>query len=331
MTLLAGNFNQQSGSDIVLGVNEALAKGELDVARPEILYPGYIPAESIDTEVNEGATDYSKLFKDFSGVASFRATGSNVVPTVGTTQGKVSIPIYSAAVSNNLDINDIRMGAMRVERGFSQDPYIRTAQILKLATEYFTERLIFFGDGIYNGSSVEFYPGLINHPLIPQADVEPGAAVGNPTEWVGKTADEIIFDIENAITSLYSTTNTVMKATDLYLPVYQFGLISSTKAGVLGNDQVILNFTSAQNISAAISGRRVNIKPLRYLDGAGVGGTDRMMVVCNDSNNYMMANPIDFRMFDIQRVGFQTQYFAESRISPIMFPWPKFAAYWDGI
>lgn len=331
MTLQAGNFNQQSGSDIVLHVNEALAKGELDVVRPEILYPGYIPAESIDTAVNEGATDYSKLYKDWSGVASFRAIGSNVVPTVGTTLGKVSIPIFSAAVSNNLDINDIRMGAMRVERGFSQDPYTRTAQILKLSMEYFNERLVFFGDGIYNGSSVEFFPGLINHPLIPQADVEAGAAIGSPTEWVDKTPDEIIFDIENAIGTLYSVTNTVMKATDIYLPVDQFSLISSTKAGVLGNDQVILKFTSEQNITAAISGRRVNIQPLRYLSGAGVGGTDRMMVVCKDSNNYMMANPIDFRMYDIQKVGFQFQYFAESRISPLMFPWPKFAAYWDGI
>lgn len=329
MPLLTGNFNEQSGSDIMLHVNEALAKGELEVLRPEILYPDYIPAESIDTAVNEGATDYSKLYKDWSGVASFRAIGSNVVPTVGTTLGKVSIPIFSAAVSNNLDINDIRMGEMRVERGFSEDPYTRTAQILKMAMEYFNERLVFFGDGIYNGSSVEFFPGLINHPLIPQASVAAGASTD--TEWVEKTPDEIIFDIETAFTSIYSVTDTVMMATDLYLPVDQFGLISATKAGVLGNDQVIFKFTSEQNINAAVSGRRVNIKPLRYLKGAGVGGTDRMMVVCKQPNNYMMANPIDFRMYDIQKIGFQFQYFAESRISPLMFPYPKFAAYWDGI
>jgi hypothetical protein len=329
MPLLTGNFNEQSGSDIMLHVNEALAKGELEVLRPEILYPAYIPQESIDTAVNEGATDYSKLYKDWSGVASFRAMGSNAVPTVGTTLGKVSIPIFSAAVSNNLDINDIRMGEMRVERGFSEDPYTRTAQILKMAMEYFNERLVFYGDGIYNGSSVEFFPGLINHPLIPQSSVDDG--VSTATEWITKTPDEVIFDIETAITSIFSVTNTVMSATDLYLPPDQFGLISSTKAGVLGNDQVILKFTSEQNISAGISGRRVNIQPLRYLKGSGVGGTDRMMVVSKTANNYMMANPIDFRMYDIQKIGFQFQYFAESRISPLMFPFPKFAAYWDGI
>lgn len=329
MSFSAGNFGAQTGNDLTFHVLQAVAAGRLEVLRPEILYTDYIPSESFDTSIAPGSKDYSKIFGDQSGVASWRGQGSNDVPTIGTYNALTNVPIFNGGIGNVLDARDIRQGRILAARGFDEDPTIRTAQVMRIAVEYFIERLMFFGDGIFDQGGGQFYPGLLNHPLIPQSTVAVGASTF--TTWDTKTADEIIFDMFTAIGAMYSSTNTVHMVSDIYIPVTQFNQITSTKAGVRANDEVIIKFMSEQNMTMVLTGREINIRPLRYLEGAGVGATDRMIVVDKKPDHYMVGQPMDFNILPVERRGFLYEYWGEFEISPLHFPYPRFAAYYDGI
>jgi hypothetical protein len=328
MSLVSGNLGRQSGQDIQVGVLEAFGQDILDVMRPELMKDDFFPAESFFKSMPRGMTDYSKIIQDWAGQAGWRAQGSNVVPQVSNILDKTSTPAFTGGVSNALDYKDIAQGNILASRGFSTDPIIRTGQVSLMATNYFKERLLFFGDNI-EGAAGAFYPGMLNHPIIPQATVALGGTGFTP--WNTKTPDEIIFDFNTAFATLQTSTNTVMLTSDVYLPTAQYNLIAGTKAGTRANDEVILQFVSDQNGTFGQTGRKINIHLLRYLTGAGAGGTDRMIVMDRKPDYFMIAEPLDWNLYDVQKVGFQFNYFGEFEIGPVHFPFPTFAQYWDGI
>lgn len=329
MTLTVGNFGQQDGNALKLGALEHLAAGILDVLRPELMYPEFFPLASFDRNVARGMTDYSKPIEDWSGVASWRAQGSNDVPTVSTLSSKTSVPIFTGGVMNALDRKDIAQGNILTSRGFSTDPVIRAEQISLMATRYHKERVLFFGDQILDAGANEFYPGILNHPLIPQATVAVGTALA--TEFSTKTPDEILFDFTTMFSTLNASTNTIMLASDVWVPTSQFHILTDTKAGVRANDEVLITFLSEQNATMQLKGRKINIHRLRYLEGAGVGGSDRMIVLDNQPQYNMMAEPLDYTVYDVQKRGYQFEYWGEFERSPLHLPYPQYAAYWDGI
>lgn len=329
MALSSGNLGRLSGQDIQVGVLEAFGQDILDVLRPELLKDDVFPAQSFFKSMARGMTDYSKIVQDWSGQAGWRAQGSNDVPQVSTILDKTTTPAFTGGVSNTLDYKDIAQGNILAARGFSSDPIIRTGQISLMATNFFKERLLFFGDNVIDAGANQFYPGLLNHPIIPQATVAIGG--GGFTAWNTKTPDEIIFDFNTAFSTLNTSTNTVMLTTDVYLPTAQYHLIAGTKAGTRANDEVILKFIADQNATDALTGRKINIHLLRYLTGAGAGGTDRMLIMDRKPEYFMIAEPLDWSLYDVQKVDFQFKYLGEFEIGPVHFPYPPFAIYFDGI
>lgn len=329
MTLSTNNLGNLSGTEILMHSLEAFAEGRLEVKRPKILYPSVFPAQSFNTSLAPGSLDYSKIYDDYAGTAAWRAEGSADVNTISTVLGKTSAPIFMGAIAGKLDIRTQEQNQILASRGFSQDLTIRTPQVMKLAVDYFIEKLMFFGDNINNAGGNSFYPGMLDHPIIPLSTVPVGAS--GFSEWTTKTPDEIIFDMQQAIIGLYVSTNTVYAATHLYLPVAQYGLISGQKAGVRANDETILNYVSKNNLSKTETGQDLIIRPIRYLSGAGVGGTDRMLLLNMDQDNFMIGQPVDFNILDVQKVDYSFKYLGHFEVGPLHLPYPTFAAYYDGI
>jgi hypothetical protein len=185
-----------------------------------------------------------------------------------------------------------------------------------------------FGCAIDDGSGY-YHTGFLNNPNTPTGTVANGGG-GNP-EWSTKTPEEIIYDLQTAILSITVNTNYTMSATTVYLPEPQWHQIASTKAGDRANDETILSYVSKYGLPQLRNGGMIEIVPYHYLTGAGVGGTDRMIVCEKKSDNYIVANPIDFNIVQVQQVGYQVNYYYEYEISTLLQPWPQACAYFDGI
>lgn len=331
---LTGNPGDlRQASEIVVSSYESISPDVLPVDYPEIVYSLFIPPESMDTGVPEGDDLYSKRVKDRRGVGSFRAVGSNEVNLVGFSQGKFSVPIFNGAVGAVLDLQDIARAESAARRGLGESATTEAVETMQIASERHIERLMFFGDTILDGSAEFYYPGLINNPNVPTSTVALGAS--GFTQWINgadsKTPDEILYDIAIAVNTVYFTTRGILIPNEIYLPLEQYAYITTLKAGTRANDEVVWRFMSEQNVNKAINGQDIIFRPLRYLEGAGVGGTDRMMVVTKQAQNYMNAFPIPFRTLTTSQFGFLQYLFGEYKISPVGFPYPQFAGYWDGI
>ena len=95
----------------------------------------------------------------------------------------------------------------------------RRANAARRATEQTVNDVAFFGD------DTSGLPGLFSNPNIPTgAVVNPGSG----TEWVNKTPDEILFDVNDLFADIFETTKMVERGNTLLLPPSQWSYIMST-------------------------------------------------------------------------------------------------------
>jgi hypothetical protein len=79
-----------------------------------------------------------------------------------------------------------------------------------------------------------------------------------------------------------------------------------------------------------VNGRPLNIQPLKWLSGAGAGGTDRMLIYTKDRNR------VRYPLVPLQRTPLEnrsiyqiTTYFG--RLGQVEIVYPETLAYVDGI
>ena len=141
---------------------------------------------------------------------------------------------------------------------------------------------------VYKGFTNVGITGLVNNANV-VSSVAPAGASGETT-WDKKTVDEILWDINKAITEAWAASeyDDGAMANHILLPPAKYAYLVSTRIGTSG-DENILSYLLKNNM-AAQQGKKLDIYPCRWLTGAGTGSTDRMMVYVNDK---------DFVYFDL--------------------------------
>lgn len=186
---------------------------------------------------------------------------------------------------------------------------------------------------VYVGSDDVGATGLINDSNVTASTVVTGA--GGGTGWIptssysGKTADEIVQDVDGLLDAVWEASAWAVCPADLLLPPTQFSFLASQKVSSAGNVS-ILNYVKENCIANQINGRPLNIQPLKWLSGAGSGSSDRMMAYTNDESR------VRFPMVPIRR---ETAYYLGIRfLAPYLyafgeleFVYPETAGYADGI
>src|SRR5262249_28812342 len=123
---------------------------------------------------------------------------------------------------------------------------------------------------------------------------------------------------------------------DILIPPFQFGYLSSQLVSSAGNVS-ILRYVEENNILTQAGRGKLNIQPLKWAIGAGVGGTigttgtvDRMTVYTNEKSR------VRFPMAMLQRTPIQydaiwhkTTYFG--RLGQVEWVYPNTGGYFDGI
>jgi hypothetical protein len=194
---------------------------------------------------------------------------------------------------------------------------------------------------VYYGDSAASFYGLINSNNRTTADAVTNVAnvangaLGSPL-WTNKTPDEILQDFNEMLTSNWAATGWAVMPTDVLLPPGAFGYIATQKVSNAGNVS-ILNYVLENNITARQGGATLDIKPVKWCIGTGVGGTqgtsnghDRMAAYTNDKERvrYPMTmlskTPLQY-----DSIWHRTTYYG--RLGVVEIVYPETLDYRDGI
>lgn len=141
---------------------------------------------------------------------------------------------------------------------------------------------------VYRGFTNVGITGLVNNVNVVAEMATAGA--GGTTEWSTKTVDEILWDINKAITEAWAASeyDDSAMANHILLPPNKYAYLVSTRIGTSG-DENILSYLLKNNM-AAQQNKKLDIYPCRWCSVAGTNNKDRMVVYVNDK---------DFTYFDL--------------------------------
>jgi hypothetical protein len=190
------------------------------------------------------------------------------------------------------------------------------------------DNLVYFGDTTIGTA------GLVNaSSIITPSNVANGAST--TPQWTTKTPAEILKDVNEILTTTWANAGWKVMPNRLMIPPAQYGYLASTMVNTAANYS-ILTYLLENNICTK-SGTKLEILPLKWLIGAGAGGTpgtlgtvDRM-VAYNKDKKY-----VQYPMTELQRTPLEyrslyqiTTYWA--RFGQVEFRYSTTVSYRDAI
>lgn len=267
-----------TASDLAFELTTQLDGEFYDILYPDREWYTIVSPEQVYNDIDPGATSYAYMARDRQGAAAFIGHGvNNDIPMVGQSLGAVSVPIAYAAVGAEVTNEDAREYAYGTSGNLAQD----LGGAMREACDNLIEVSVIFGVPDLG------FRGWINYPGVTVLTASASKGTPSSTRWSDKTGMEIANDINTALTYPWEESRTIMRPTDIWVPLRQFAQLTNTPM-VLGDGGGsngvglmlnILNYVRSNNIMNEITGRELVIHPSRYLAGAGVGGTDRMVIM----------------------------------------------------
>jgi len=156
------------------------------------------------------------------------------------------------------------------------------------------------------------------------------------TTWALKSADEILADINQALTSVWTASAWAVMSNRILIPPAQYGLLATAKVSLAGNES-IMKYVLENNLLAKSGGPKLEIFPCKWCIGAAAGGTigtlgtgDRMVVYLKEKNR------VRFPMTMLQRTPIQydsiyhkSTYYC--RLGTLEIVYGSTIGYFDGI
>ena len=185
---------------------------------------------------------------------------------------------------------------------------------------------------VYVGLSDYGTTGLVNNPDATETTVVNNAA-GNSSKWTDKTPVEILKDINNAITQVWTAAeyDTEAMPNHILLPYEQYTYILNTMVTNLATE-TIMDYVLKNNV-AAKNGGNLYIGATKWCKGAGTGKKDRMVVYVNHKRyvNVDELVPLTRAMTQPNAANFCYDTAYAANISEVQVFYPQTIAYFDGI
>ena len=182
---------------------------------------------------------------------------------------------------------------------------------------------------VYQGFEKVNSTGLVNNPAI--ARISAATAAGGGTRWSQKTADEILNDINSAISALWKDNDCSSDAlpNHILVPVEQFGALVTRKVSD-DSERSILTYVLENNLTAQ-QGGELTISPCKWCSRAGSSRSDRMVVYMNrvDRICFNLTQPLRRMNTEYAEMRIKIPYFAQ--FSEVRFLYPSTVRYMDAI
>ena len=263
---------------------------------------------------------------------------ANQVPRTSIDIQKIAYPLTPWGNELAFTIFELEAAA-RLGRPIDQQKF----EALQLKHQMDIDEQVYIGDSLLNSSGTTASGGIINHPLVSALGTSSSVATGvsGSTNWLKKTADEILLDVNNMLVSVWQTAAWAVISNKILLPPMQFGYISTEKVSQAGNVS-ILQYILENNLYTRSEGKELDIKPCKWLQtstnaalatavgNGGFGAFDRAVVYEQNQER------IRFPMTALNRTPVQydsiyhkSTYFC--KLGAVEVVYPETIGYFDGI
>ncbi len=246
---------------------------------------------------------------------------TNQISGVSVDIGKKTFPLTPWAQELKYDIFEIESAA-QVGRPIDAQKF----EAMQMKHQMDIDEQVYYGD--VNGAT-----GMTNNSLVTNVSNVANGALGTPA-WTTKTPAEILSDVNTALSSTWAYAAWAVIPDRLLLPPAQFSYVS-TQPVTLAGSMSILKYLEDNNILAA-RGKKLTILPLKWLIGAGQGGTigtpgvDRMMVYTKEKK-YIRYPMTLLARTPVQYDGLYHKSTYYCKLGVVECVYPETLGYFDGL
>jgi hypothetical protein len=254
---------------------------------PEILYKQLVP---VDSSANEWAKSVTYFSMDKVGHADWFSGQASDMRFADINRNKYEQGIEMAGIGYRYTLEEI--GAAMMVPGLNLTA--ERAEAARFAYEMFVDRLAYFG------STTKNTYGLFNAPTVTVAEAIADGTGSSPL-WTTKTADQMIRDVNNALTAVYTGSQTVELADTVLLPLQAMSILSNTRVpNTYGN---ALDYLAKYNQYTFLTGAPLTIRGIIGLDTAGHAGQGRLVAYRKDPRVVKLHVPMIHRFLPVWQTG----------------------------
>jgi hypothetical protein len=279
------NVTDQQAMGFLVSQTAHIEAQVVEVQYPDIQYAQLIP---VDTSANEWAKSVTYYSLDKTGRAGWFAARAHDIHVADVDRAKHEVSIEMADIGYRYDLEELGQAMMIPGTNLSAD---RAAAAVRAYEE-------FVDDVALRGKTEKTMYGIMNYPGITAVLAK---NVGGNTTWDAKLSDDIIEDVNNALTGVYTGSLTVEMADTVLLPVQALTILSTKR--IPDTDRSVLEYLIRNNVFTQITGRPLTIRALRGLETAGQNGSGRMIVYRRDPQVLKMHIPMTHRFLPVWQTG----------------------------
>ena len=265
----------------------AIEQQAYQIRYPDIQYPQLVP---VDTSASEWARTITYFSMDKTGQAAWFTGASSDVPLADVSRDKYEVTIEMAAIGYGYNLEELGQAMMIPGMNLSAD---RAAAARRAAEEY-------IDDIVLNGDSNKGWTGLINDTSVTKADA-PAASGGSSRAWQDKTPDEIIKDVNDALTGVYSDSRQVEMADTMAIPVEAYTDLASRR--LTDTSMTVMDYVQRANVYTAQTGQPLTIRTIRGLEDAAASSKGRMIAYRRDPQVLRLHLPMPHRFLPVWQTG----------------------------
>lgn len=297
-------------------VQDQLAHVETGIYETKYADLQYLDLVPVDYSADEWAESVLFYSSDSRGEAKWIGDKVSDIPMVSASMAQHSTTVSMAGIGYDYGLAEVE----RAKRlGLSlEDAKARAA--LRISEEK-TDKVALRGDAELDMS------GLLNYPGVPVVGAINGANGG--AAWETKTDAEIVADINNLLTGLYTGTVQTAMADTILLPTAKLTLLATRT--IEGTTMTLLAFVQQNNLYTMTTGQPLRIRAVIGLDTAGTGNGTRMVAYRKDEEVLKMHVPMPLQFLEVQIVGLRYIVPGIFRLGGLDVRLPQEVRYLDGI
>jgi hypothetical protein len=252
-----------------------------NVQYPEIIYSKLIPTV---TEGNEWAKSVTFFSMDKVGQADWFHHLASDMRIADVMRTKYEVGLEMAGIGYRYSLEELGQAMMVPGTNLTTE----RADAAKRAAEEFLQGVAFVGD------TTKGWTGLLNDATVTRADAI-ADGTGSLATWASKTATQVMRDINNTLSTVYTNSLTVEVADTILLPPARFTTLSTMQ--LPNSDMNVIEWLKRYNAYTSLTSQPLTIMSVRGLETAGTAGAARMMAYRRDPQvlKFHLPMPHNFR------------------------------------
>jgi len=269
----------------------------------------------VSNEGGPGVTSITYRTYDQVGSAKIIQAYADDLPRADVAGKETTIPVRSVGTSYGYNLDEIQASQLT---GASLDQ--RRANAAMRSIEQKVNNVAFFGDAESN------LPGLFSNPNIPTGSV---VNPGSGTEWVNKTPDEILFDVNDLFADIFETTKMVERGNTLMLPPAQWSYISSTPRSANSDTTILMYLVQNSPYLNSVD----DIIPVNECTAADNPelSADAMVAYDRSPDKLQLEIPVELEMMPVQQKNLEFVVPGRNRLAGLNIYYPLSLAIATGI